>query len=89
MKKRLAKKILKDMARYHPHQIEKATFGHDTYLARVSAKSATDALATARACACEADERETPEDYYCLYCARGWRTNWADGHGEAVAEDKA
>ena len=58
-----------------------ATFGHDTFCAHVEGPTADAALAEARAAACEADEQETPEDYYCLFCTDGHVKDYQDGAG--------
>lgn len=58
-----------------------AAFGHDTFCAHVRGDTPEVALNAARAAACEADNEDTPEDYYCLFCADGHVIDYQDGAG--------
>lgn len=60
-----------------------ATYGHDTFCAHVTGDSPKEALHDAREAACEADDHDTPEDYWCLFCAKGHLQDYQDGHGGA------
>lgn len=46
-------------------------FGHDTLELHVEAVTEACAVKAARKLAREIDETGEPEDYYCLFCARG------------------
>jgi len=58
-----------------------ATFGYDTFCAHVEGQTVEAALDAARASACESDDHDTPEDYYCLFCTDGHVVNYQDGAG--------
>ena len=57
------------------------TFGHDTFCVHTVAASTVAALTAARAAACETDEQDVPEDYYCLFCTDGHVVDYQDGAG--------
>jgi hypothetical protein len=63
-----------------------ATFGHDTFLAHVTGENVGAALTAARRAACKADETSEPEDYYCLFCAKGHMDDLTDGSGSVCDE---
>ena len=54
-------------------------FGHDTLELHVEAVTEACAVKAARKLAREIDETGEPEDYYCLFCARGTVCNLAQG----------
>jgi hypothetical protein len=58
-----------------------ATFGQDTFCAYVEGMTPEDALIAARSAACDEDDTDTPEDYYCQFCADGHIINYQDGCG--------
>lgn len=60
-----------------------ATFGHDTFCAYVRGATVEEALDSARADACRADDQdqECMEDYHCLFCTDGHVRSYQDGAG--------
>lgn len=62
------------------------TFGHDTFLDRVMARTPAEALRIAQANACHTDNTDVPEDYFCLLCSHGHLQDLSDRGGGVGVE---